>query len=156
MLKKTKIKPLFKHNKQVNSNSEYVKIWQLKKIHDKNFLEGQIILALCVFCIQFTCKVLYLFLALLTQCDAFSERILGWFDASLTFFPRVTIVVACKAQMYVQRSLLSLRKITEEEKRRPEIRLRFTGYYCGQTLYSVLIWELSCLLVVAENQIPQL
>ena len=76
MLKKTKIKPLFKHNKQVNSNSEYAKIWQLKKIHDKNFLEGQIILALSVFCIQFTCKALYLFLALLAQCDAFSERIL--------------------------------------------------------------------------------
>ena len=73
---KTKTKPLFKHNKQVNNNSEYAKIWQLKKIHDKNFLEGQIILVLCVFCIQFICKGLYLFLALLAQCDAFPERIL--------------------------------------------------------------------------------
>ena len=50
-------------------------------------------------------------------------------------------MVACEGQMYVQWSLLSLRKITEEEKPRLEIRLHFAGYYCGQTLHSVLIIE---------------
>lgn len=74
---KTKTKPLLNIiSRYINNSSEHAKIWQLKKIHDNNFLEGQIILALCVCCIQFTCKGLYLFSVLLAQCDAFAGRIL--------------------------------------------------------------------------------
>ena len=49
----------------------------------------------------------------------------GWGEQARYFYSERKL--ACEAQTYFRSSLLSLRKITEGEKRPPEIRLRFAG-----------------------------